>query len=67
MGSLAEDRYYRDLLASEIDSDKINDLKTTEDKKNLIYIKGIAYELESYSDPFEDGSRTATLKMWKPF
>lgn len=34
---------------------------------NVLYIKGTAYTLDSYSDPDELGNRTATLSLFRPF
>jgi hypothetical protein len=53
--------------AGPLDDRRINDVADSIARQNIIYIKGIAYELSSYSDAFEDGSRQATLRLWKPF
>lgn len=35
--------------------------------ENIVYIKGVAYELASYGEAYADGSRSATLRLWRPF
>ena len=37
------------------------------ERDNIVYIKGVPYQLASYGEAYEDGSRHATLRVWKPF
>lgn len=46
---------------------KLDKLANEMNRENIVYIHGIAHEIESYSEPNADGSRSATLRVWKPF
>jgi hypothetical protein len=50
-----------------LDPPELNDLVDHLERQNIIYIKGIAYELASYGECYSDGSRYATLRLWSPF
>lgn len=54
-----------EVLTDVNDDPRVNDLGGH--LPDLFYIDGVAYEIESWGEPQDDGSRTATLTVWKPF
>lgn len=50
-----------------LDPPELNDLQDDLERRNIVYIKGMAYELSSYGEPYSDGSRHATLRIYEPF
>lgn len=49
------------------DDPRINDIEEPNYTLTLYYINGVAHYVESYGEPREDGSRHATLAVWRPF
>jgi len=49
------------------DENKLDSIVIDLERRNIIYIKGMAYELASYGEMYEDGSRRATLRLYSPF
>lgn len=46
---------------------KLDKLAEDLNRQNIVYIHGVAYELASWGEAYEDGSRQATLRVWRPF
>lgn len=55
---------YPDEASMEAEMDKLAYLL---ERENIVYIKGVAFRLESWGEMQSDGSRAATLKIWQPF
>lgn len=51
----------------EREAEELTRLVETMQKDNIVYIKGAAYQIESYGAAEADGSRKATLKLYVPF
>lgn len=51
--------------------DQINDLGGTDttipSMYDLVFIEGMAYELQAVGEPYADGRRKAVLKPYRPF
>lgn len=45
----------------------ITALADSENRTNIVYIKGVAYELYAWSAPDEAGERSALLRLTRPF
>ena len=51
----------------QIEAESLERLVESMERENIIYIKGAAYQIESYGAAEADGSRKATLKLYVPF
>lgn len=50
-----------------MDAAEVGELLDCIERSNIVYIKGIAFELVGWGNVREDGTRDATLRIWNPF